>query len=90
MNKDNQFAEVVSQIVYSILKNENLLKSEWHLGEVESVISSTMLNVYVDGAIQSQKIPCNPDVTFNKGDSVFVIIINNDSRNKYVISKRAI
>jgi hypothetical protein len=85
-----QFIDHVTKIVYGILKNENLLKSEWHLGKVDRVISNTKISAFVDGSNVSQIIPCNPDVTFNSGDEIFIIFLNNDSRNKYAISKRGI
>jgi hypothetical protein len=90
MDIQQQFIDHVTKIVYGILKNEGLLKSEWHLGKVESVISSTKISAFIDGSNVSQVIPANPDVTFNVGDEIFVIFLNNDSKNKYAIARRAI
>lgn len=87
---EQQFYDVVKKIVYQILIKEKLLQSEWHLGKVESVIDSKTLSVYVDGSTTPQTIPCNPDVTFNVGDEVFVLFVNNDSRNKFVPFKRGV
>jgi hypothetical protein len=87
---EQQFYDAVRKIVYQILTKEKLLQSEWHLGTVESVIDSKTLSVYVDGSTTPQAIPCNPDVTFNVGDEVFVLFVNNDSRNKFVPFKRGV
>lgn len=82
--------EFIEKKIYSILREKRILGGEWHLGKVESVISSKKISVYVDGSDTPQRIPCNPDVTFNVGDHVWVIFVNGDSRNKFVLSKRAI
>lgn len=87
---DEKFMKYVKRIVYQILNNENLLRREWHLGKVESVIDTKSLMVFVDGSITSQKVSCNPDITFAANDEVWVLFINGDSKNKFVISKRAI
>jgi hypothetical protein len=90
MNINEKFINAVSKIVYSILKKENILIGQWHLGKVESVISAKKISVYVDGSTTPQEIPCNPDITFSVNDEIWVIFINNDSRNKFAISKRAV
>jgi hypothetical protein len=85
-----QFIDTVTNIVYGILKNEGLLKSEWHLGKVDRVISNTKISTFIDGSSQSQVVPCNPDITFNEGDEIFVIFIDNNSVNKFALCKRGI
>jgi hypothetical protein len=80
----------IKEIVYTILHNENIFKTDWHLGKVESVISPTLLNVFVDGSNIAQKIPCNPKVQFSAGDEVFVLYINGKSTDKFVPFHRGI
>lgn len=81
-----QFVDFITKIVRDEI---NQLK-EWHLGEIESVIDTKKVRCFVDGSNLSQIISCNPDIIFNQGDHVWVIFINSDSKNKFVISKRAL
>lgn len=93
MSKENYFhslLQYVKNVVYTILRKENLLQGEWHLGKVESVINPKRLKVFVDGSETAITVPCNPDVNFQPGDEIFVIFINRDSKNKYALCKRAI
>ena len=90
MNLNEKFFDAVRKIVYQILNNENLLRREWHLGKVESVIDAKTLMVFVNGSTISQKITCNPSVTFAVNDEVWVLFINGDSKDKFVISKRGV
>jgi hypothetical protein len=83
----DMFLEHVTKIVYSILRKEKLLQTEFHMGKVESVLSVNQLTVFVDGSDTSQKIKSNPDATFNVDDQVIVIFINNNPNNKYVLSR---
>lgn len=80
----------VENIVYNILNQEKLLNKSWHLGTVDSVVSPLKLKVFVDGSTTSQTVSCNPDITFVTGDYVWVLYINGNPRDKFVISKRAI
>jgi hypothetical protein len=80
----------IKDVVYTILENENLLKTDWHLGKVKDVISPTLLNVFVDGSKKEQQIPCNPKVTFAEGEEVYVLFINGKSIDKYVPFHRGI
>lgn len=89
-NADSKFFNLVKKIVYKILTKEKLLQSEWRLGKVASIISTKMLTVYINGSTVAQRVPCNPDVTFAVGDEIWVICINKDSKNMYVLSKRAV
>lgn len=85
-----QFYNTVEDIVLKVLKNKNLLVGNWHLGEVDEVISQTKLKVFIDGGETSVTVSCNPDITFNVGDHVWVIFINGNTRDKFVLCKRAI
>lgn len=85
-----QFHSQMEEIILNVLKKEGLLVKPYHHGIVDSVISPTKLKVFVDGSDVSQTISCNPDITFEKGDHVWVVYINNSPRDKFVISKRAI
>jgi hypothetical protein len=87
---DRQFYEYVKQIVIDILKSNGMFIGQWHVGTVDQVISPTRLKVFVDGSNTSQTIPCNPDVTFNVGDYVWVVYINGNPRDKFVLCKRAV
>jgi hypothetical protein len=86
-NSSDVFLDSVMKVVYKVLRKERLLQSEFHIGKVESVISTNQLSVFVDGSDTAQKIKCNPDITFNVGEQVIVIFINNDPKNKYVLSR---
>ena len=90
MGENEKFVKYVKSIIYKVLNKEKLLKGEWNLGKVESVIDAKHLKVFVNGSSISQTIPCNPDVTFAIGDEVWVIFPNHDERNAFVISKRAV
>lgn len=81
------FLEKGMKVVYKVLQKEKLLQSEFHFGKVDSVISSSQIKCFIDGSSTSVTVPCNPDVTFNVGDSVIVIFINNDPKNKYCLSR---
>lgn len=87
---EKQNYEAIKQIILDVLKKEGMLTGQWHLGTVDRVISSTKLKVFVDGGSVAQTVSCNPDVTFSKGDEVWVVFINGNPRDKFVISKRAI
>jgi len=89
-NTDKKLFNIVKKIVYKVLHAENLTQREWNHGEIESVIDSKFANVYVNGSNNTQKIPTNPDITFAAGDKVFVIFINRDPKDKFVISKRSV
>lgn len=87
MDLNKKFIKYVQDIVYKVLDKEGVLKKDWHYGIVESVISDNYLNIYVDDSTISQKISCNPNITFNTGDKVYVIFINGDSKDKFVLCK---
>ncbi|MGD6876760.1 hypothetical protein [Bacillus infantis] len=80
----------IENIVYNILNKEKLLNKQWHLGTIDTVISPLKVKVFVDGSDVSQTVSCNPDITFTSGDYVWVLYINGNPRDKFVISKRAI
>lgn len=82
--------ETIKQIIFDILNKEKLLIGNWHLGVVDEVVSQTKLRVIVDNGTTPQLISCNPDITFNVGDNVWVIFINGNARDKFVLSRRAI
>jgi hypothetical protein len=87
---DKQFYDMLREIVREELKSQSLLDKQWHHGLVESVDSSIKLKVFVDGSEISQTISCNPDVSFSVGDQVWVIYINGNPRDKFVLAKRGI
>lgn len=87
-NKQNY--DVIVEIVKDILRKEGLLVGNWHLGIVNEVISSTKLKVMVDGGTSAQTVSCNPDIIFSEGDHVWVVFINGNARDKFVLCKRAI
>lgn len=81
---------LIKEIVLTVLHNEKLYKTDWHLGKVEKVISPTMLSVFVDGSNVSQRIPCTPKVSFSVGDEVYVLFVNGKSVDKFVPFHRGI
>ena len=89
-NSQDYIYKLVSEIVRTEIRNLGLLKGDWHLGKVHSVIDSKKLNVYVDGATVHQPIPCNPDVMFSPQDEVIVIYLNGNSKDKFCLCRRAI
>lgn len=88
MSIDKLFIEKVKNIVYSILNKNNLLQGNWHVGKVDTVVSPTRLYCFVDGSNTSQLIASNPDVTFSPNDEIFIIFINNNSKDKFALCKR--
>jgi hypothetical protein len=87
---ETQFYKSIEQIVLNVMKDKGMLIGQWHLGEVDSVISPTKLKVFVDADSTSQTVSCNPDITFTTGDHVWVIFINGNPRDKFVISRRIV
>lgn len=91
MNDINKaFINKVKDIVYKILNKHNLLQGNWHLGKVDTVISSTKIKAFVDGSATSQLIAANPDVAFTVGDEIWIIFINNNQKDKYALCRRGI
>ena len=76
---DIKFVDAVTKVVNSILRNKGLTNGQWHTGTVKSVLSSYLLEVYVDGSSELQKIPCNPNIKFleNEIELWFLKIIEN-------------
>jgi len=87
---DKQIYKTIKDIVIEVLHDNGVLKGNWRLGKVDTVISDKKLTVFVDGNIRSQTISCNPDITFVSGDYVWIVNINGSSQDKFVISKRAV
>lgn len=90
MRKNELSYQQIESIIYNVLNENKLLNNQWHVGKVDSILSPTKLKVFVDGSETSLTVSCNPDITFNVGDYVWVIFINGNPRDKFVISKRAI
>ncbi|OZB98008.1 hypothetical protein [Paenibacillus sp. XY044] len=82
--------KLISEIVRTEIRNLGLLSGEWHLGTVDSIVSTKKINVFIDGSTSSQTIPCNPDVAFKPGDHIYVIFVNGDSKDKFALCKRGI
>lgn len=82
--------ELIKKIIHAEISNLGLLKGDYHLGKVQAVKANNILSVFVDGSITPQDIPCNPDGNFSVNSEVWVIFINGDSKNKFVISRRAV
>lgn len=91
LDMDQQYViNMVSKIVEQELDKRNLLKGNWQLGKVDSVISSTRLKVFINGSSVSQEISCNPDVNFQPGNHVWVIYANGSLLDKFVLCRRGI
>lgn len=84
---NDTFLEKVKKIIYTILRKEKLLQSEFHFGKVNQVISTKQLSVFIDGDTTAQTVRCNPDVTFNVGDNVLIVFVNNDPKSKIVTQR---
>lgn len=82
--------ELIKKIIHAEISNLGLLKGDYHLGTVKAVKANNILSVCVDGSSTPQDIPCNPDGNFSVNSEVWVIFINGDSKNKFVISRRAV
>lgn len=87
---DKQFYDKVNEIVSDVLTRQGLLIGQWRLGTVDQIISPTKLKVFIDGSDTPQTVSCNPDITFTSGNHVWVIYINGNARDKFVLSKRAV
>lgn len=90
MNRGQSIHDLIERTVLKILDRYGVLQGQWRLGVVTQVISPTKLKVKIDGGTQPQTVSCNPDITFAVGNNVWVIFINGNGRDKFVISKRAI
>ncbi len=90
MKANEMFYQSVKKIVEQILVDKNVLRGDIHYGEVDEVISSSKLKVKLDGSDTPQKIPCNPDITFNIGDQVVVQFFNKNPKDKFVICRREV
>jgi hypothetical protein len=90
LNFDEKLIKVITRIVNQILTKQGLLQGQWHLGTVDQVISNKKTKVFVDGSDIAQTVSCNPDLNLVSGDSVWVIFINNNPLDKFIISKRAV
>ncbi|MDF2789821.1 MAG: hypothetical protein K0S80_2919 [Neobacillus sp.] len=84
---NNWFWDKISKIVYKIFDNERLLQSEFRFGKVESVIDYKQIRAYIDGGTEAILCRCNPNITFNVGDSILIIYINRNSNNRYAIAR---
>lgn len=80
----------IKEMIHDELRTLKLLTGQWHVGTVDTVTSTTRLKVFLDGSTTSITIPCNPDVTFVAGDKVWVVFINGNARDKFVLCKRGI
>lgn len=90
MNESNKLIQIITRIVNQVLAKQGVLQGQWHLGVVESVISTKQLSVYIDGSTVPQKVSANPSVTFSNGDHIWVVFINGNPLDKFAISKRAV
>lgn len=90
MDEQRALLDLIKSVVQTEIRNQGLLRGQWHLGKVKEVKSDKMLSVFVDGSNQAQDVPCNPDGKFSVNNEVWVVFINGDSKNKFVISRRAI
>ncbi|MGM7685229.1 hypothetical protein ACSVDA_24290 [Cytobacillus sp. Hm23] len=57
---------------------------------IYEIISSTKVKVIVDGGSIPQTVSCNPDVSFDVSDEVWVLFVNGNPRDQFVISKRSL
>jgi hypothetical protein len=80
----------IMKIIYKVLRMENLLQSEWHLGKVESIVDSTHIKCFIDGSSTAVTVPKSPDKTFTVGDEIWVIFPNRNVNNKFALEKRGI
>lgn len=88
--ENKKFVNWITDIIKKELDKRNLSQGNWQLGVVSSVISPKKLNVFVNGSTTPQEVSCNPDETFSQNDHVWVIFINGDSKNKFVLCRRAV
>jgi hypothetical protein len=85
------FVRRIQQIVVSTLDKMGLNVNEWQLGKVGSINANGTLNVFINGSLTATpSIPCNPDVTFEIGDSVWVHFVNRKHNNLFIPYKRMI
>ncbi|MGE6227642.1 hypothetical protein [Paenibacillus chitinolyticus] len=85
----DMFIKKVQNIVMKTLEKLNLLVKEWHLGKVKTVNPNGTLDVYIDGGLDATpSIPANPQVSFKENDYVWVLFVNRNQNNLFVMSKR--
>ncbi|MDT0160259.1 hypothetical protein [Bacillus sp. AG4(2022)] len=90
MRNNKQDYDAIVEIVKNTINSLGLQVGQWHLGKVTEVVSLTKLKVIVDDGQFAQTVSCNPDITFAVDDQVWVIFINGNPRDKFVLSKRAV
>lgn len=87
LKNQQDFIKYVEAIVDSKLKQSGA--TQWHIGTIRGVFNKYSALVEMQNLGESIQIPTNPNVQFFPGEQVFVVYINGDKRNKYVLSKCA-
>ncbi len=78
-----QFIDLLEKLI-----GKQLQKKMFHLGKIAS-IDGDRASVYIDGStIPTPNVPYNPNIKFNAGEEVWVVFINFDPNDKFILCKR--
>ncbi len=78
-----QFIDLLEKLI-----GKQLQKKMFHLGKIAS-IDGDRASVYIDGStIPTPNVPYNPNIKFNAGEEVWVVYINFDPNDKFILCKR--
>lgn len=83
----NNLIKTIKDLVKQELKG---LNNRDHYGRIDSVVDQYKAYVYVDNGTISQLIPTNPNITFSANEEVYVVFINGDEKDKFVLCQKAI
>lgn len=78
-----QFIDLLEKLI-----GKQLQKKMFHLGKIAS-IDGDRASVYIDGStIPTPNVSYNPNIKFNAGEEVWVVYINFDPNDKFILCKR--
>jgi parallel beta-helix repeat protein len=78
-----QFIDLLEKLI-----GKQLQKKMFHLGKIAS-IDGDRASVYIDGStIPTPNVPYNPNIKFNTDEEVWVVYINFDPNDKFILCKR--
>ena len=81
--------ESIKTMVYSILSDYNS-HQQYHYGTIKRINGDGTVDLYIDGSDNVKKnIQCNPDINIRETDKVIVLYVNGNSKDSFVLCKRA-
>ncbi len=78
-----QFIDLLEKLI-----EKKLQTKMYHLGTIHQV-EGDRASVYIDGSsTPTPNVPYNPNIKFNAGEDVWVVYINFDPKDKFILCKR--